>query len=106
MLRRLLRGETVAPPSLSATAGLTTGTVAEALEALDATGVVTLVDGSVRAAYPLSPVSTPHRILHDGATAYACCAIDALAVPSMVGGKATLESRCASCDKAVTGDEA
>jgi alkylmercury lyase len=106
VLRCLLRGETVDPPSLSATAGPTTGTVAEALEALDATGVISLLDRSVRAAYPLSAVPTPHRILHDGATAYACCAIDALAVPSMVGGKATIESRCLLRQGSHGGDEA
>jgi hypothetical protein len=102
VLQGLLRGETVDPPSLSAITGLTLGTVTAALAALDATGVICVLDGSVRAAYPLSALPTHHKIVHDGTAAYACCAIDALAVPSMVDGDASVVSRCASCDEEVT----
>src|SRR5262249_24623392 len=57
-----------------------------------------MADGAVTAAYPLSAVPTPHRVHLDGTTVYACCAIDALAVPSMGNRAGTVESRCACCD--------
>jgi hypothetical protein len=102
VLRRLLEGEPVDSASLSVTTDLPTGAVVEALAHLDAAGAIYLSNGTVTAAYPLSAAPTRHRILHDGITAYACCAIDALAVPSMVEEAATVESRCAHCDQAIT----
>lgn len=102
VVRRLLKGEAVDPASLSALADLPIGTVVRALEALNATGAIYLSEGAVGAAYPLSALPTRHRVDHNGTTAYACCAIDALAVPSMVDGDATIESRCAYCSEAVT----
>jgi len=102
VLRRLLNGEPVDPVSLSVTANLPVGTVVEALARLNAAGAIHLSNGTVTAAYPLSAAPTHHRILHGGTIAYACCAIDALAVPSMVEEAATVESRCAYCDQAIT----
>ena len=53
-------------------------------------------------------VPTPHLVRHDGTTLYACCAIDALAVPGMIDAAVTVESRCADCDTVIrvemTGD--
>jgi len=102
VLRRLLRGESADLASIGATAGLTAETVAAALASLSASGAIYLSNGTVAAAYPLSGVPTQHRVRHAGTTVYACCAIDALAVPSMVGESATMESRCAHCDQAIT----
>lgn len=102
VVRRLLTGEAVDPASLSADAGLPIGTVVKTLEALSATGAIYLSEGSIGAAYPLSALPTRHRVHHNGTTAYACCAIDALAVPSMVDGDATIESRCAYCGEGVS----
>ena len=101
-LSRLLRGELVDPGSLSVATDLAIGTVVEALARLDASGAIHLSNGTVAAAYPLSATPTRHRILHGGTTAYANCAIDALAVPSMVEGAATVESHCAHCDRGIT----
>jgi hypothetical protein len=102
VLRRLLKGEPVDSGSLSVTTDLPIGTVAEALARLSAAGAISLSNGIVAAAYPLSAAPTRHKVLHDGTTAYACCAVDALAVPSMVEGGATVESRCAHCDQTIT----
>ena len=102
VVRRLLRSEAVDPASLGAVTGLSIGTVVKALEALNATGAIYLSGGAIGAAYPLSALPTRHRVHHNGTTAYACCAIDALAVPSMVEGDATIESRCAYCGEVVT----
>ena len=97
VLRRLLRGEPVDAASLAAEANCSAPAVAEALARLSASGALYLADGAVTAAYPLSAVPTDHRVSLDGAEVYACCAIDALAVPAMAGGTGTIESRCASC---------
>ena len=102
VVRRLLGGEAIDPASLSAVVGLPIGTVGKALEALGATGAIYLSEGTIGAAYPLSALPTRHRVHHNGTMAHACCAIDALAVPSMVDGDATIESRCAYCNEAVT----
>ena len=101
VLRRLLGGASVDPAALSAATGLTLVRVGGALERLHAEGTIFLSDGIVIAAYPFSAVPTRHRILCEGTTSYACCAIDALAVSSMMDSPATVESRCARCDREV-----
>ncbi|HKV43930.1 MAG TPA: alkylmercury lyase family protein [bacterium] len=45
---------------------------------------------------------TRHRLTSDKTTAYACCALDALAVPFLVDDPATLVSDCAECGGAIT----
>ncbi len=102
VLRRLLRGESVDPASMSSHGDLPAGTMVEALASLHASGAIYLSNGTVGAAYPLSGVPTQHRVCYAGTAVYACCAIDALAVPSMVDEAATIESRCAHCDQGIT----
>lgn len=102
MLRRLLRGESVDPASMSAHSDLPAGTMVEALASLHASGAIYLSNGTVAAAYPFSTAPTKHRVCYAGMAVYACCAIDALAVPSMVNEAATIESRCAHCDREIT----
>src|SRR2546430_1267340 len=101
VLRRLLKGEPVDSGSLSVTTDLPIRAVVEALARLDTIRAIYGSNGPVAAAYPLPAAPPCHKVLHDGTTAFACCAIDALAVPSMVKGAATLESRCAHCDQAI-----
>ena len=102
VLRRLLRGEPVDPASVAAEAHVSLPTVAQALASLSASGAIYLADGAVAAAYPLSAVPTEHRVRLDGATVYACCAIDALAVPAMANRAGTIASRCAYCGTDIT----
>lgn len=102
ILRRLLRGEPVDSASLAADAHLGAPAVSQALASLGASGAIYLADGAIIAAYPLSGVPTEHRVRLDGATAYACCAIDALAVPAMAGRAGTITSRCAYCAGGIT----
>jgi mercuric reductase len=98
VLRHLLRGDALDLASLAAEAGLDPRAVAGTLETLNASGAIYMADGAVTAAYPLSATPTPHRVRLDGRAVYACCAIDALAVPAMQSGAATVESRCAYCN--------
>lgn len=102
VLRRLLKGESVDPASMSSHGGLSADAVGEALASLNASGAIYLTNGTVTAAYPFSGVPTQHRVRYGGTAIYACCAIDALAVPSMVDEAATVESHCAHCDRAIT----
>ena len=101
-LERLLRGEPVNLTSLSASTGLAEADVEAALAALHAAGAVYQVDGAFVAAYPLSGVPTRHRLSIGATTAYANCAIDALAVPFMVDELVSIASDCAECVAAIT----
>ncbi len=82
--------------------GLNEREVDEALIALTQTRVVVHDgDGILVAAYPLSAVPTRHIVELGFAAPWANCAIDALAVPRMVGRKGTVRSRCAHCDEPI-----
>jgi Alkylmercury lyase len=76
----------------------------KALEIIEAQGNIYRdpTTRAVLAAYPFSAGPTPHIVrFPDGHWVYAMCAIDALGMPSMLGTDATIESRCAHCDKAI-----
>jgi len=49
-------------------------------------------DGRLVAAYPFSPVPTPHVVSLDGVDVFAMCAIDALGMPFMLGVDAVVTS--------------
>ncbi len=102
VLSRLLRGEALDLVSLAAAADFDAAAVAGALANLNGSGAIYMAGGTVAAAYPLSAVPTQHRVRLDGATVYACCAIDALAVPAMADRAGTIESRCAYCETEIT----
>lgn len=102
VLTRLLHGHPVDLASLSTSTRLTQAAVEEAMAALHAGGAIHRADGVVVAAYPLSGVPTRHWLRFGGTTAYANCAIDALAVPFMVDEAVSLTSDCAQCGAAIT----
>jgi len=102
VLTRLLHGEPVDLASLSMSTRLPEGAVEEAMAALHAGGAIHRAGGVVVAAYPLSGVPTRHRLSFGGTTAYANCAIDALAVPFLVDEAVSLNSDCAECGVAIT----
>jgi hypothetical protein len=102
VLTRLLFRSPVDTASLSVTTGLPDAAVEEALAALRDAGVIHRAGGIVVAAYPLSGVPTRHRLHVGGTTTYACCAIDALAIPFLVDGPVNLASECAECDESIT----
>jgi hypothetical protein len=82
--------------------GLTPAEVEAALIRLHAAGALYLADGMIKAAYPLSGVPTRHRLTIGRTTAYANCALDALAAPFMVNEPVRIESECAHCGRSVT----
>lgn len=56
-------------------------------------------DGGVALAYPFSVAPTRHRVdLDDGRRLWACCAIDALAIPAVVGVEGTVVADSPVCD--------
>ncbi|MFI1292835.1 alkylmercury lyase family protein [Streptomyces sp. NPDC020792] len=67
----------------------------EVLAEIDREDFLTLDDGGrIRAAYPFSAVSAPHRLrLVNGVEAWAMCAIDALRVAAMLHQDLTITSR-------------
>ena len=101
VLTRLLSRSPVDAASLSVTTGLPEAAVEDALAALSAGGAIHWAGGIVVAAYPLSGVPTRHRLHVGETTTYACCAIDALAIPFLVDGPVNLASECAECGAAI-----
>ncbi len=64
--------------------------------------VVVNESGRVVAAYPLSATPTRHIVEVGSFKTWANCAIDALAVPRMLGRSGRITSECAHCGTAIT----
>jgi hypothetical protein len=77
---------------------------AQALAGLAAGDFLYLDDaGRITAAYPFSALPTAHRVqIAGGASAYAMCAIDALGIAPMLGGKAVIQSADPSTGQPIT----
>jgi hypothetical protein len=76
----------------------TLGHPAAAFDELDARDLVYVSDGRVVLAYPWSGTPTPFVVvLADGRERWACCAIDALGVPAMLGEAVTVRASCHHC---------
>ncbi|MFD4868416.1 alkylmercury lyase family protein [Streptomyces sp. NPDC058412] len=78
-------------PAAAAASGRTAGQVLAELARED---FLTLDErGRIRAAYPFSAVPTRHRVrIEGGAEVWSMCAIDALAIPTMLGQDAVITS--------------
>jgi hypothetical protein len=98
VLKRLLRGEAADLAAIAQDTGMAPADIDAALAELDAVGALYRRDGRMVAAYPLAGATTRHRIRVGRATAYANCAVDALAVPTMVDEPVAVESTCPQCD--------
>ena len=82
--------------------GLRDEAVGEALTDLVRVGAVVMdAGGRLVAAYPLSAVPTAHTVEFESSAPWANCAIDALAVPMMVGQRGRVRSGCAHCSAPV-----
>ncbi len=103
VLFELVHRRVPGPERLSALTRLRPDTVGEALAEFVRAGAV-VMDGTdtLVAAYPLSAVPTPHTVELKSSAPWANCAIDALAVPMMVGQRGQVISRCANCEAPVT----
>ena len=76
----------------------TLGHPAAAVDELDARDLVYVSDGRVVLAYPWSATPTAFVVvLADGRERWACCAIDALGVPAMLGETVTVRTGCHHC---------
>ena len=102
VLRGLLGGATPTPGALSAERSCTLDAIEAVLARLHTAGAIYLADGIVTAAYPLAGAPTRHGLRIGEATAYANCALDALAVPFLVEETVNIESSCADCGEAIT----
>ncbi len=102
ILRYALHAQPVTLDSLAVATRLTPEDVKAALAALHETGAIYLRDGTVIAAYLFSLAPTRHRVTISGVTAYANCAVDALAVPPMADEPAHVSSACGHCGVRVT----
>jgi hypothetical protein len=73
---------------------------AAAVDELDARDLVYVSSGRVVLAYPWSGTPTAFVVvLVDGRERWACCAIDALGVPAMLGEVVTVRAGCHHCDE-------
>jgi hypothetical protein len=72
--------------------------IREDLARLDEDDLIQIREGLVDVAYPFSAFPTPFVVqLADGQDRYACCAIDALGIASMLGQRVRVRSRCHHC---------
>ncbi|TMI70930.1 MAG: hypothetical protein E6H05_13175 [Bacillati bacterium ANGP1] len=105
VLHELLLRQTPTVEQLARVTGLPAIAVDDAMGRLRERGaVVGDPTGGVVAAYPLSGVPTSHVVALDVAVAWANCAVDALAVPAMVGRPGTISSQCTLCSGSITID--
>lgn len=102
ILHELLFQRPPTPDRLAASTGLGAAVLGEALAVLIASGAVVRNSNTILAAYPLSAVPTPHVVEVAGGIAWANCAVDALAVPAMVGSRGTVTSVCSRCARSIT----
>ena len=101
-LFELVHRRTPIPERLGALTGLTEDAVNAALTEFARTGAIVTEDGGrLVAAYPLSATPTAHTVELESSAPWANCAIDALAVPLMVGQRGRVVSTCAHCDSPV-----
>lgn len=94
-------------PSTSALAerfGLSDRDVEHSLVRLQAHRTLVLSPGTsnIWMAHPFSAVPTAFRVATVGRTYWANCAWDALAIPSLLGVDATIDTSCGDCGEAVT----
>jgi len=72
--------------------------IRQALVTLDEDDLIRIQDGRVDMAYPFSALSTPWAVrLPGGQERFACCAVDALGIAPMIGGRVEIRSRCHHC---------
>jgi hypothetical protein len=82
----------------TAVPGRSRDAVLATLAELDAEDLILLGDGGVELAYPFAAGPNPFEVvLPGGRLRYACCAIDALGIPAMVGQPVAIRSRCHHC---------
>ena len=82
----------------AATIDITTLRHRAAVAELDERDLVYVSDGHVVLAYPWSGTPTPFlTVLPGGRERWACCAIDALGVPAMLGQPVTVRTACHHC---------
>ena len=68
------------------------------LIALDEDDLIRIQDGCIDMAYPFSALPTPWMVrLPGGQERFACCAVDALGIAPMIGGRVDIRSRCHHC---------
>ncbi len=68
------------------------------LARLDEDDLIQIRDGLVDVTYPFSAFPTPFVVqLAEGQERYACCAIDALGIASMLAQRVRIRSRCHHC---------
>lgn len=90
-------------PQLSAKTGMDLAELHASLKDLDARDLIVLDRGShvITGAYPFTDRETEHRVIVDGQTVHAMCAVDALGAPAMIGRDAVIESSCRGCNGAI-----
>jgi hypothetical protein len=74
------------------------GSLTDELARLHEQDLLLLADGQIRLAYPFSGVPTAFTVvLPGGQRRYACCAIDALGIATMLRQRIDIQSRCHHC---------
>jgi hypothetical protein len=99
---KLLAGHPVAGAELAAVLGLPGGEVEPILAGLQAKGCLRRDGhGAVIAARGLMLEGSAHRLVTEYGAVYTQCSVDAIGIPAALGIGATIEDRCAHCDRAI-----
>ena len=104
VLRLLLAGAgPVGDAAIAAESRLGLDAVEAALAQLDDADFLLVSEGRVRLAYPLSAMPTAFAVAFAGGRlCHACCAVDALGLPAMIGEAATIRAACHHCGEALS----
>jgi len=91
-------------PALAAMAGLSENQAGEVLAQLRERDLVVFdaEQSRIGGAYPFTDRDTEHRVLFDGLSVNAMCAIDALGAGAMYARDIGVQSRCRACDRPIS----
>jgi hypothetical protein len=99
----LLTGTPAAIPDVLSGLGIPVEAGRRVLAALEKKGVLAISAGAITVARGLSRPPTDHRLhVNEGPPLYACCAVDAVAIPAALGADARVTSRCHACGAPLT----
>ncbi|MGT2467843.1 alkylmercury lyase family protein (plasmid) [Mesorhizobium atlanticum] len=91
------QGRAPEPGALAERAALSETAIRPLLEELRRRDLVVLDGDKIVGAYPFSDRDTDHRVMLDGRTLNAMCAVDALGVGAMTDRDTVITSRCRHC---------
>lgn len=98
----LTAGWTPTVAELAPVSGLSIDTLTRTLEPMVTQGLATVTGERITGIGGLSLVPAPHALRWQGRPYWTWCALDAIGIPAVLGGSATVSSRVVPDDEAIT----